>query len=182
MMQLRYLRNDRGVTLIELVVALAISSILLVSMVSASIFVQKFVSNWQKKDSLAEELAFVRQELAPRIASAKQIGMSQDSLMVLGSDRRLTVYTWHGGMLRAGGRSLLGPAFHLDSLAVSRIVLRNYDPSPILKQAPSPQRSGLFELFIVLSSHKGQRDSLRVIVRNDYEYHTYRVHEKTAQQ
>jgi prepilin-type N-terminal cleavage/methylation domain-containing protein len=182
MMRLRYLRNNRGVTLMELVVALAISSILLVSMVSASIFVQKFVSNWQKKDSLAEELAFVRQELAPRIAAAKQIGISQDSLMVWGSDRRLTAYAWHGGILRAGGRSLLGPAFHVDSLAVSRIVLQNNDPSSILKQVPSPLRSGLFELFVVLSSHKGQRDSLRVIVRNDHEYHTYRTHEKTTQQ
>jgi hypothetical protein len=166
----------------ELVVALAISSILLVSMVSASIFVQKFVTNWQKKDSLAEELSFVKQELAPRIAAAKQVGLFPDSLRITGLDHQLSTYTWHGGSLRVGGQSLLGPDYLLDSLSVLRIPLRKNDPSPILKREILPPRSGLFELFIVLSSRKGQRDSLRVTVRNDYEYHTYATHEKTTQQ
>jgi prepilin-type N-terminal cleavage/methylation domain-containing protein len=170
MMPLPYLKNSRGVTLVELIVALAISSILLVAMVSASVFVQKFVTNWQQRDSLAEELAFIRSELAPRLSRAQRIRSASDTIQVLDHERRVTTYCWRGHRLTRDGRDVLRPGYQLTSLRLTKIPLRELGQDTIFGQVNSSRASGLYELWVAILSPRNQRDSMRVVVRNDYEY------------
>ncbi|MFZ1685715.1 MAG: prepilin-type N-terminal cleavage/methylation domain-containing protein [Candidatus Zixiibacteriota bacterium] len=176
MMPLRYLKNSRGVTLVELIVALAISSILLVAMVSASIFVQKFVTNWQQRDSLAEELAFVRLELAPRLSRACKIRSTGDTIQIVDRERQVTTYSWRGHRLTRDDRALLRPGFQLTSLRLAKIPLREIGSDTIFGQVNSNKPSGLYELWVAILSPRDQRDSLRVVVRNDYEYFKNSAH------
>lgn len=173
-MNLSCLRNSRGLTLVELTVAMAITSILLVVMVSASLFVQRYLSNWHKRDALAEELAALSSELTEPIIAARQIRLFSDSLRVMTADGRLTTLDWHSGQLTRNGRKLTRSGMRIDSLSVIRTALLDRRESGTLEQSNSPQVLGMFEIFVRLSDSRAITDSLRVVVRNEYEYNKYK--------
>jgi prepilin-type N-terminal cleavage/methylation domain-containing protein len=173
MMNLLSLRNNRGMTLVELTVAMAITGILLAGMVSASLFVQKFIGNWQKKDVTAEELAFVVKELTPPIANARTVSIFNDSLRLISNNRLITIYSWNKGLFRKGNRNLLRTGTKIDRLTISRSALSNNLENNTQNKPDQNRTTGLFELFVKVTSKQGVTDSLRIMVRNEYEYHKF---------
>jgi prepilin-type N-terminal cleavage/methylation domain-containing protein len=173
MMNLSSLKNNRGMTLVELTVAMAITGILLAGMVSASLFVQKFIGNWQKKDVTAEELAFVVKELTPQIANARIVSIFNDSIRLVDNKRLITSYSWSKGLFRKGNRNLLRTGTKIDRLTISRLALPYNLENNTLNKPDQNRTTGLFELFVKVTSKQGVSDSLKVMVRNEYEYHKF---------
>ena len=68
------LHNNRGLTITELVVAMGIASILLVFVVSGSLFVQDYLQGWRHKDIIWEELVYLQRDLTELIASSRYRG------------------------------------------------------------------------------------------------------------
>jgi prepilin-type N-terminal cleavage/methylation domain-containing protein len=172
-MSLPCLKSNRGLTLAELTVALAITSILLVGMVSASLFVGRYISNRQKKDTLAEELAFVSQELSGQLASARTVTVFKDSLRLLSGDRTATTYVWRGGRLLKNGRNLTRSNLRIDSLSIRRIALPKEADLTTLQGTDYAETEGLYELFIGITSAQKISASLKVVVKNEYEFRKY---------
>ena len=173
-MNLSSLRNSRGLTLVELTVAMAITSILLVVMVSASLFVQRYLNNWQKRDDLSEELASLSSELAKPITTARQIRLFDDSMKTVSAGGQATTLDWHSGQLTRNGRSLTRSGIKIDSLSVARTALPNRRDGSTLEQVNSPQVPGVYEVFVRISDARAISDSLRVVVKNEYEYYKYK--------
>jgi hypothetical protein len=67
-------------TLAELVIALGLTSLLMVLVTSGALFVRKYVTDWTNRDKITEELAFLRDELTPRLESAAYTYVSRDSV------------------------------------------------------------------------------------------------------
>ena len=163
------IKNNRGVTLTELIVAMGISSILLVFVISGSLFVQEYLKSWKRKDKLFEELSFVATVLSKSIHEAREIHPYPDSLVCFSATRERTVYKWIDGHLFKNGNDLTRSGLTLDSLFVGSKGLPKSDNDSILTQGQDSRYSELYEVFVVVSDDKGSlSDSLRSVVKNEY--------------
>jgi Tfp pilus assembly protein FimT len=165
-------RTDKGTTLVELLVAMTVSSILLISVVSASLVLERFLKYWHEKDAVAEEVAFLHKELARQFASSRAVQLFRDSLICVTPQLVKTSYDWGAGAFRRNGVSLTPSNIHVDSLTVSRIQLQNDGHPDILKSGDENARTGIYAVYIAVSTANGTTYSLRTVVRNEYEYFT----------
>ena len=101
------LTNNKGVTLVELIVALGITSLVLVFVISGSLFIQKHLRDWKQADLLVEELAFIRQDLSQTIRTGRSVMLRQDSIICTSHAGAETVFHWQEGGLSANDRPLL---------------------------------------------------------------------------
>ncbi len=167
------LGDESGMTLIELLVAMAVSSVLIVSMVSASLFVQRFIGMWQKKETLVEELAHIQGDITKNLAGARTVALSRSSLKIASTRGEVTSYVWADGQFLKNGRNLVRHGLKLDSLVITSIRLPNRTDSTTLRRSGSAVPTGLYEVFAMVSSLKGTAESLRFWVQNEYAYQKY---------
>ncbi|MEW6413253.1 MAG: prepilin-type N-terminal cleavage/methylation domain-containing protein [Candidatus Zixiibacteriota bacterium] len=167
-MKYSYLTNNRGVTLVELIVALALSSMLLIFVVSGSLFVQDFLKERKSRDNLFEELAFVSGEIATCVSSSRFVSPYADSLMCISSLNEATTYAWHDGQVFENDRALLRSGVHLDTMAIMRLDLPKYADSTILNKEQQGIPLGLYEIYLVASDERNLTDSIRRVVKNEY--------------
>jgi len=167
-MSLSSLKNERGLTLTELIVALAISSILLIFVVSGNLFVQNYIRSWKQSDKIYEELAFVSSVISEAVFESRGINLYQDSLVCWSKTRDKTVYAWGDGSLDKNGAVLSRAGLRLDTLAIATLELQKEGDSVIFIKGQDVRRCGLFEVYIVISDARNLTDSLRSVVRNEY--------------
>ena len=167
MMRLCYVNNESGVTLAELIIALGLTSLLMVLVVSGALFVKKYISDWSDRDKITEELAFATQELMPQIEDSRALDLYPDSLVchtVTGARIR---YRWYGGVLRKDDHILLRVGLKIDLLEI----LANPLPIDFAKDTLGSANinRGLYYLKIAISDRRGNVDTLTTVGRNRYE-------------
>ncbi len=167
------LTNDRGVTLTELIVALGISSLLLVLIVSGALFLRNYMNQWKRQDAISEELAFVRAEFSPTIRNSRSIQAFDDSALFTGMDGVSATYRWTDKYLMKDDRRITRAGLSLDRLAIARIGLSEPEKDTILTGIDGQCARGLYRLNMVVSNERDERDSLTAIVRNNHEYYKY---------
>lgn len=170
-MRLSCLSNEEGLTLVELLVALGLSGLVLMLVVTGSLFVQKFISDWSDRDKVTEELAFLSSELVPRIESCREIEQQGDTLIFQYTGSALASYTRESGTLSRDGRQLSRAELNVETVEITALGLQNPPSLDTLGQEALPR--GLYRLKLVVSDQRGNRDSLLTTVRNDYEYFKY---------
>ncbi len=169
-MHFKFLNSERGVTLVELIVATAISSLILLFVVAGGVFVKDYLSKWKKRDLLTEEMVFLHKEISGALESARSVSLCDDSLVChshVGSDAH---YRWAKGSIRKGSHELMREGFTLDTLAIAPYGLQDSVFDSILHVSGRPDRVPFFELLLVLSDQNGQADTLRSTIRNEYSY------------
>lgn len=166
-MNLPNLKNERGVTLTELIVAMAVTSILMVIVGSGSFFVQKYLHQWKKHDAVAEELAMVSEVIVGGVTKCQSMQVSPERIVFRSLDGDSTVYSLSESKLLRNGQTLSREEFDVEKLVVERMQLQTPGSDSIL--VVDSIRS-LYRVVVVVSNRSGQVDSVATVVRNDYEY------------
>jgi len=165
-MRLSYVNNQSGLSLAELVVALGLTSLLLVLVVSGALFVKKYVADWSDRDKITEELAFMVDEFQPRLESAQHIGAFGDSIIIEQSDGTIVRYSWPEGALTKDSRSLTRAGLTVNLVQLRTNLLPEDSLTDTLK---TTGHTGQYSLTIAVSDHRGNADTLTVFGRNMYE-------------
>lgn len=165
------LNDEQGLTLVELLVALGLTGLVLVLVVTGSLFVQKFISDWSDRDKVTEELAFLNRELTPRIEESHSVEIRGDTVNFGYVGEVRTVYMLDSGGLSRDGRVLSRAGLNVETVEIAVLDLQNPALEDTLKTEERPR--GLYQLKLVVSDKRGNRDSLLTVVRNDYEYFKY---------
>lgn len=162
--------DERGVTLVELIVTLAVSSLMLVFVVSGSLFVRNYLQTWKQRDMVAEELAFVLAELSPGIQTSRSLQVSPGRLVIVSRLGDSTKYHWQDDQLHHNDKPLIRIGLHLDYLSLTQ--LKRVSDTTSSSRSSVPTR-GLYELTLIVSDENNNCDTLYTIVRNDYEFLKY---------
>ncbi len=160
--------NEKGVTLVELLVTLGVSAILIVFVVSGSLFIQKYVSNEQQASRLFEELSAISSELRTAIAKANRIQTYSDSLVCASDLNDQVTYSWHDSSFARNGHELLSTSFRLTSVTVEKLELPRPGDSTIYSNVRR-YSAGLYRVRVIVADKKGVRDSLTFTVTNEHE-------------
>lgn len=166
-MPLRYIRNESGLTLAELVISLGLTSLLLALVVGGSLFVERFVADWSNRDKITEELAFICDEIVPRIESARHIASEADTLVFKKQEGHDQKYWLEDGELIRDGRPLTRAGLHVDLLELDPYLLQNRSSQDTLSL--SAGASALYRLTVAVSDNHGNRDTLVVAGKNSHE-------------
>lgn len=149
---------------------MAISSIILLIMVSGSLFVQRYVNEWKQLGALAEELNFVHGTVEQVITQAQHVGLAGDSLVCKMDHGVVQLISWADGQMTRQGSPLIRDGLRLENLAITPTLLPTKGQEGILKQRG---RSPWYELYLVISDEYGNTDSLRCLIKNEYNYYKY---------
>lgn len=165
------LANHRGLTLVELLVAMGVTSVLLMAIVTASLFLQRFIRTWEDKSALAEECSFARSELSRAIGTSRSISIWPDSLRCVSIDGIRTTYSWAQGTLTKNDNSLTRTNLRIDSMSVSSFPLHESGSSHTLLSTEDLR--GLYMLRFRISDKRLNSQSVSTLVRNEYEMGKY---------
>lgn len=164
------IKNERGLTLMELVVSLGLVAILMVVFVSGNIFVHKMLKNWSSGNILLEEREYIHSILSEYTASCDAI--VQDTI-----DNSIKFYTARDSIvcwLNNGKLILMGKPAHraeimVRSVEVSPIELSGAIGEGIIIEQKLLQASCLYRINLRLS-YRGEEDESYTIVRNIKEF------------
>jgi hypothetical protein len=167
------LREPEGATIVELVAAMGVASLLLVLVMTGSIFVQGYLRSWKQKDAVCEELVFLQCQLEQSIRTSRKIEVVADTIRFVSMSLVTSAYTVHSGTVFKDGRRLTQSGMHVECINVDR-----YPPKPDSAAAARTSDEnrgyrGCYRLLLVVSDRQGNNDTLSSIVRNEYEYYKY---------
>jgi len=160
------LKNNRGFTLTELVVALGLTSILIVGVISSALFVRKFTADWSSRDKLADEAAFMRSEFNRQFHHVQTVDFVGDTLIILVSHSDSTTYLLRTGALWRGARKLTRPGIAVTSFELAPIDLHN--PESSLHYG---EDNVFFQLDFSLTEGGNSQQNYQFTFRNDNVYH-----------
>lgn len=160
------LLNNKGLTLAELIIALGLSSLLLIFIISGSLFMKRYLFIWKNENRLYEELRLINSELSDKLQKANRIELFADSLSVR-VDTTMFVYNWATNQLIRNTHIITPNYLSNIELNVRKIPLLNSADSIILDE----NRSGLYKIHIAIQDNYGQKDSLITIIKNNYVYY-----------
>lgn len=166
-MRLYYVNNESGLTLAELIIALGLTSLLMVLVVSGTLFVKKYISDWSDRDKITEELAFATRELMPQIEDSRELDLYPYSLVCHTVTGARISYRWEGGVLRKDDHTLSRVGLKIDLLEIRTIPLPADSTIATLSSANIDR--GLYNLKIAVSDRRGNVDTLTTVGRNRYE-------------
>jgi len=159
--------------MVELLVAMAISSVLMVGLMAASIFLQRYMNNWQNRSKLLEEMSFCMKAITSRIEVAKSIRQTYGGLEFLTLGSRRDVIRCDAFRLIINDRSVTLKDIQIDSLGIERLSLSKPSSDTIFQTRGGQPVPGLFKVTLIGSTRKGLADTLVMIVRCNYEYFKY---------
>ncbi len=166
-MPLSRVNNESGMTLTELIIALGLSALLLILVVSGSLFVKKYIADWSDRDKVTEELAFVAQEILPELESSQQIEIFDDSLLCHQTNGHTIRYSLVEGTLLRNDHALTRVGLQIDLFDIHTIVLPSDAPIDTLQS--SNIYTGLYSFTVAVSDLRGNADTLTAVGRNRYE-------------
>jgi hypothetical protein len=153
---------------------MALVSILLLAVVSGSLFFKRTLATWKERDSLAEELAYVHGELTSAIQSGEQIVLGDSSMIVWLPGKEATEYRWYYGEFSVNGKTLLTKGATVERLSIETVSLPDPALDTILNENDVQPTPGLYRLSLTLADSRGLRDSLKCLVVNRYEQNKFR--------
>jgi Tfp pilus assembly protein FimT len=174
-MNFNTLKNERGLTLVELIVTMGVSSVLVIILISGSLFIQKFLNQWRQQGSMTEDIVFVQQSLAESIERAKLISIWSDSLSITLTNGTATEYDWSKGLLLRNNVRLLQSHISVRELTITDNTLTAATDSAILTTNIGAGIHARFRINLVLRDERGLTDSLSFVVRNNYAYFKYKT-------
>lgn len=172
-MNLSCLKNSKGLTLTELIIGLGITSVLMIAVISGSLFVQQYLNRWTGSSKLLDEMAFVQSEITRNVEISRLVQIFADSIICTLPSARQRRFTWPDGHFYRDGKLLSHKDFIIDSIVLSRMTLHPGDSVSILEKAKDSTVAGLYNLIVVVSDSKGSSDRLESIIKNHYEYFKY---------
>jgi hypothetical protein len=159
--------NESGLTLAELIIALGLSALLLILVVSGSLFVKKYIADWSDRDKLTEELAFITKEILPKLQDSRRLEVFSDSLWCHQSDGSTIKYRLDDGAFQKDGRPLTRAGLRVDLFEVRTNLLPNDFTLDTLNI--QNQQTGLYSFRVAVSDRRGNTDTLTTVGRNRYE-------------
>ena len=172
-MRLLYRLNSKGITLIELLVAMGLSTMLLVTVISGGLFLEKYINRWRNQARFTEELVMVRQSTESLMNNSRRVILSDTSLACTALDASSQQLSWVDGILKLQGKPLLRNGVRVDSLSVTPLALHPEGSLDILSTDDTPARRGLYQIRVTLSEGNEHSWSAAFIVRNIYEVISY---------
>ncbi|MEW5859461.1 MAG: hypothetical protein AB1861_19070 [Cyanobacteriota bacterium] len=158
-------------SLAELVIALGLSSLLMVLVVSGALFVRRYIADWSNRDKVTEELAFLKDELALKLESAVRVQIFKDSLAINLTDRNVIRYWVSNGTIFKDGRQISRVGFSVHLCPLPTILLLQDSTTDSLS---AENTIGVYNLAVAVSDSHGNADTLRLYGRNIYESLKYR--------
>jgi len=171
--QLTKVADHKGMTMVELLAAMAISFVLLVGVVAASIFLQRYIHTWQYRSKLLEELNFGLEAVTSRIETAKTIRQTVGGLDCSTHLAKQDIIVCQSGRLVINGRPVTLKDVLIDSLGIERLSLSKPPSDTMFSISGSQPIPGLFRVTLIGSTRKGLSDTLVTTVRCNYEYFKY---------
>ncbi len=168
-MNLSYLKNNKGITITELIVTMGISVLLLVFITSGSLFIKNYLKKQSQNSKIFEELSFVVDELSNSISSGRKITSHNDSMIVISNSGKRTSYSWVNKTFMRNNHNLTTNGMQVDSLAIRKIQLPKQPETAILKPDDKLIQSGVYEIFLKISDKQNRKDSIKTIIVNNYE-------------
>lgn len=163
------LRNESGFALVELLVVLALSSVVLLIVVTSALFVDKYVDRWSSRDRLDEEAVSIHNEFRGQAAEARSISDFGDSIVIVGRDDDRWVYSIAGGQVFRNGKPILRSGLLVASLSLSPFELQSQVDSVIIRQV----KRGLYRLEASIVNSRNDTCSIDAVLRCPYEYYKY---------
>lgn len=165
--------DDRGMTMVELLVAMAVSSVLLVGMAAAGAFLQRYITTWQNRSKLMEELSFTLGTITRHVEQAHSVRLGNGRIDLESTTGARTTIEWADGILLVNRKSVTAVWLRIDSLGITKLPLFKPSPDTILSTGRGQSLPGLYQLTLIGSTDKGLTDTLSTIVRCNYEYFKY---------
>ena len=147
-------------SLIELLVALAISSILMISMISGTLFVQRFIYQWSAKNKLAEEAAFIAGDLRQIIENARVLKIFADSIETTTALGERNTRKWDGSTYLIKGRNAIAAKIQIDSIRIRK------DNSEITQEPTLIDSYHNYKLCVALKDQKGNHILVTSLIRD----------------
>ncbi len=159
--------NQRGLTLMELVVALSLTGLLLVVFIGANLFIHKTLTSWSHENTLVEERVFLLTELANSIVACDQLKFdSAAQVLTCYFLKDSTIFALDDDNLQRDNIVLNKSGITVDFFKVSQDVFTNYDASIILNVDTSKESiNSLYSVYLSIS-HKGKTDVSVKKIRN----------------
>ena len=159
--------------MVELLVAMAISSILLVGMVAASAFLQRYLETWQNRSGLAEELSYTLVTVSRHVEQCRSIRLGNRRIVIESENGSRTTIEWPAGMLLVNKKRMTASSCRIDSIGITEWPLSEPMSDTILSDSRGQSAPGIYHVTIIGSSGKGQIDTLWTTVRCSHEYFKY---------
>ena len=172
MMPLSHIRNENGFTLVELIVTLALSSVVILTVVTGALFVERFVKNWSTRDRLDEEAVFICSEFDIRLKKATGVRQSESGAITIIESNGLE---WHYQLSQDRLTRNNNPLTN-NELRISRLTLMPYTLSMASDSTILPEGvRGLYRLRVVLHNQTDDSCAVNVVLRCPYEYYKYKL-------
>ena len=144
------LGNNRGATLAELLVAMGLTGLLLLIIVSGVIFMQRTVGGWLGESREAADIATVGEAFSKHLSQARFVQSFADSLVVVSTNGRRNTIGWSDKKLRRNGKLLLSDEVRLNQVQVSQFSLRTTAQETIFvdEHTSYAEHSGLYQIEV----------------------------------
>jgi type II secretory pathway pseudopilin PulG len=172
-MRLSYHLNSKGITLIELLVAMGLSTMLLVTVVSGGLFLEKYINQWKNQARLSEEIVLVRQTMESLMRDSRRVVITDTSVTCAYLNSSTHKLTWSRNVLSLQAKPLLRKGVLVDSFSITPLGLHHEVSPNILATDGSRHNRGLYQISVALSEGNKQSRSATFIVRNRYEQVSY---------
>jgi prepilin-type N-terminal cleavage/methylation domain-containing protein len=171
MMNFRKFRTESGLTLVELLVAMAMSGVLFAIVIQGVVFIERYCQQWSQENKLVEEVIFCRNVFEDALTPASRITLFQDSLVAITPLNDTTRVSWKESTLRKNGRQQLADGTHLFKVTITRLPLPTQDSLSILEKKPTTTLpSGLYGITFVLEDSHANKKTSEFTVTNKDEY------------
>lgn len=165
------INNNRGLTLLELVVALALTGMLLVFFIGANIFIQKVLMNWSQDNIVTEEREFLLEVIGDEVSACDSLSFdsSNMSLICYRIDDS-TIFMLEDSNLLKNNKALNRYGVIVDKFEISQDVFTKTDGDSILKNSMHMQKSPVLYKIGITVSYKGKTDVAVRKIRNVLAY------------
>ncbi len=159
--------------MVELLVAMAISCILMIGVVAASVFLNRYISTRQKRAALLEELDYSLRTVSIHLEGAQAIRKISGGWRFYNPSRTTGTITLQSGKLLVDGRKLNLRNARIDSIGIDRISLAQTRADSIFQSSEKKLTPGLYAITVIGSNSHGFKDTLNGTIRCSYEYFKY---------
>ncbi|MEZ5359631.1 MAG: type II secretion system protein [Candidatus Zixiibacteriota bacterium] len=165
------INNSRGLTLLELIVAMALTGMLLVFFISANIFIQKILINWSNDNTLAEEREFLLQVISDEVAACDYLSFDSSKMSLICYEKQDTIHiAVDGGNLLKDNNILNRYGVVVDNFEISEDVFAKVSDSSILNDRIASKHDCILYRIELSVSYKGKTDVAVQKVRNFLAY------------
>ncbi len=162
------IKDQQGLTLMELVVALSLTGLLLIVLIGANVFVHKVLTNWSKENSLVEERVIILEELAGSIALCDYLVFDTTSCKLLCFMQKDTIeYYLSDGDILINGKLLNRSGFNVDFYKVSQDAFAISNSAVILESEELKKPIASLYTIDLSVSYKGKTDVSVKKIRNN---------------